>query len=641
MTDRNGDVLIARLPRIPRYRRRRPPPVGDWHVDRLAATAVLLEQPLDVAAPFTVRLEIRGRALEAVRLCLVGPPRVEVWLRRGLINDDLSLGLGHDGDSCPVVPIPPVVADRVLAVLSTLLRGGAGGCGLLAAACLAAAATRRARFAARYPPRISPRLWWSAVAGLAAAAGIRSAWVAAAVLERVPHVPDGVAYLVQARWLLAGMLAAPAPNLPAHFAIPFTFIRDGRWYSQYPPAWPAMLALGDAVGAAWLVAPALGAVCVVLLALLGREVDRPLAGLVAAGLGVISPLASLLFASHLSHAAAAPLVTAFLWLAIAAERRRRPVLGLPAGLALGFAAGMRPLTAIAIAVPFGLVLLLDLARVPRRRMALRLTAWLLAGGLAGIVPTLLANLLVTGSPLRFAYALKATTSFYGPGRIPWGVRNLDAIVASLPPQLLGLGWPLVPATVGAALALGLVLVPLLRRRPPYAARLLFAVWIAVAAAYVGTQWHGQHGYGPRYHFEASMALLVLAAMGLVRFADVEAGTPDAAGRRRPAAFTTFAFAVMALIAVAALPLRMRLYESYNLVDGSLVAALRAVPERPLLVVFASPRWYDWGRAAPLLPPLPRGDLVFAGEAGDLAEIVAAYPGHHPYLWKRGHLEPVE
>ncbi len=67
-----------------------------------------------------------------------------------------------------------------------------------------------------------------------------------------------------------------------------------------------------------------------------------------------------------------------------------------------------------------------------------------AGGfvLAGI-PTLVANALITGSAFSFPYSL-AHGSMFGAANIPFGLRNLDALLASSGAALTGWGWECVP-----------------------------------------------------------------------------------------------------------------------------------------------------------------------------------------------------
>ena len=76
-------------------------------------------------------------------------------------------------------------------------------------------------------------------------------WVVAAstllsffVYERHPHIADEVVYLLHAKYLAHGMLAMPLPPVPEAFNIDLMIYQPDRWFSAFPPGWPAMLALG-------------------------------------------------------------------------------------------------------------------------------------------------------------------------------------------------------------------------------------------------------------------------------------------------------------------------------------------------------------------------------------------------------------
>ncbi len=65
------------------------------------------------------------------------------------------------------------------------------------------------------------------------------------VYERHPHIPDEVSYVYQARYLAAGMLTMPAVPALEPFRLDLMTYEPGRWYSPFPPGWPAMLAVRD------------------------------------------------------------------------------------------------------------------------------------------------------------------------------------------------------------------------------------------------------------------------------------------------------------------------------------------------------------------------------------------------------------
>jgi hypothetical protein len=114
-----------------------------------------------------------------------------------------------------------------------------------------------------------------------------SALIAWFVLEGVPHIPDSVSYLFQAKYFSAGYLYLPAPPDRESFVISHV-VNDGtKWYGYGFPGWPALLALGVLTGVPWLVNPVLGGLTVLLShALVQRLYSRLMAGAVVSLLAV-------------------------------------------------------------------------------------------------------------------------------------------------------------------------------------------------------------------------------------------------------------------------------------------------------------------------------------------------------------------
>jgi len=139
------------------------------------------------------------------------------------------------------------------------------------------------------------------VLGCALFSTVVAAGLALSVYERHPHVPDEVAYLLQAGTFAQGWLALPLPPVPEAFD---TYLSDfglRGWTIAVPPGWPAALAIGVAVGAGWLVNPLLAGLNVILAGLvLSRLYDRWTARL-AVLLLAASPWHLFLGMSYMTH----------------------------------------------------------------------------------------------------------------------------------------------------------------------------------------------------------------------------------------------------------------------------------------------------------------------------------------------------
>ncbi len=172
-----------------------------------------------------------------------------------------------------------------------------------------------------------------------------SAMISILVFERVPHIDDEGAYLFQAKYMVTGALWLPRPPDPESFGVAHLIVDGDKWYSKFFPGWPALLTIGVAVGAPWLINPLLAAVSILLTHhLIRRLYDRRTAHAVVLLLGA-SPWLLFLSGSLMAHA------TSLCWLLLALvaveHQRGRPAGGwsLLAGAALGLIFLTRPFDA--------------------------------------------------------------------------------------------------------------------------------------------------------------------------------------------------------------------------------------------------------------------------------------------------------
>src|SRR5581483_5603240 len=110
------------------------------------------------------------------------------------------------------------------------------------------------RAALSAPLRVPPAVL---IIALGVGAAVESAAVACWYFAKNPQLIDTWVQYLQAKIFLSGELAAPRPPSIAHFVTLHTVLTDRGWTSQYPPLHPALLAVGMAAGAAWLVTPVL------------------------------------------------------------------------------------------------------------------------------------------------------------------------------------------------------------------------------------------------------------------------------------------------------------------------------------------------------------------------------------------------
>ena len=387
---------------------------------------------------------------------------------------------------------------------------------------------------------------------LALAFGLAVAGLALLAFGGAPVHVDAVVQSFQARILREGAVVAPAPPLAEFFVTLNTALESGRWFGQFPPGFPALLAVAGP-GREFIlhgVVAALGAYSVFRIgaALYGRRT-----GLLSAMLFAVSPFVLLLSASGLSHAAAAAAAAAAFWMAVEERTERRSSAATPAGepgpgrgprsapeprpahepppvrqpgsvarpglrllccgVALGALITIRPLDGLVVSA-----CLLPLALKGALRRGDTTERWRSVGALgAGFLTPLalfaLYNVATTGLATRLGY-----THVWGPEHgmgfhlSPWGelhtltrgLLHLHRDLWLLNAEAFGPALPLLPF---AALPL------VLRATRPAAETTLYFVFCAVPAAYV-FYWHHDWFLGPRYLFTVFPFFAVLAARGV-------------------------------------------------------------------------------------------------------------------------------
>jgi len=339
--------------------------------------------------------------------------------------------------------------------------------------------------------------WRFVFAMMAAAFALYSA-IALWVFSGKPLLIDEIVHVLQAQDLASRRLTHAIPGAREFFSIMHVVDFGERAYGQYPVGGPAMLVPGVLLGATWLTGPLAGALCVGLFWVLARHTD-PLASVAwrryATVLFAIAPFGAFLFGSHMNH------VTTLLWLmgamvalGYATRTDAKWWWGLLAGFGFGIAATIRPLDAVAFAVPAGAWL------AWRARRGASNLATLMLSGVGIALPILLmlwANAATTGDALRFGYdvlwgaghSLGFHSSPWGPMHTPQrGVELISLYLTRLNTYLWETPFPalLLPA---AGLWLTRTLQPMQRYLIATSALLGIGYW-----AY----WHDGFYLGPRF-----------------------------------------------------------------------------------------------------------------------------------------------
>jgi Dolichyl-phosphate-mannose-protein mannosyltransferase len=401
-------------------------------------------------------------------------------------------------------------------------------------------------------------------AGLAAAvAGLLSVacWTVAHVyLRHAVTTDDEHVYRFIGQTLAAGRLTAPSPGSDlAFYREQFVVLTPQTRFGKYPIGFPALLALGQKVGAETVVVPLLIGFVALSVLWLSRRVTTPRAAVVALLLFAASPQVLLTGATVLSQPAAALCLTVGCAALVESERRlsRWPWVAL-AGGAFGYGLLVRPL-------PGALFAMVALGWLgwrgrsesagPRVRLGAALAGPIvLAGGVL-----LLVNRVQVGSALSSGYQ-----AFHATGEGVAGLRDflggdLALVSMSVFSSLFRLdvwllGWPL-----------SLLFLPFARRTGTSV--LLWAMLAAELAYRLISPKAGVGGTGPVYLFEAVPLLCLLSADGAARAYSRRDGFAPERGGRVPAAMIAGA-----LVAVT-------MFLPYRLADLSRMgSAQRAAPD---------------------------------------------------------------
>jgi 4-amino-4-deoxy-L-arabinose transferase-like glycosyltransferase len=392
-------------------------------------------------------------------------------------------------------------------------------------------------------------LWHATLGLICLVAFCLAALISQGIFERIPHVEDEAAYLFQAQVFAQGQISVPTPPYPVSYWSPFVVDYQGRRFGKYPPAYPLLLSLGVRVGAPWVVNALLGALALGFIAQLGREIYSPTAGLLAAALGLTSPVFLAESASLLSHPTSLFFTALFLWafarmirtpargpssgvwrgitqkgekegegqdgtLSLPYNSAQYPAWGFAviAGLALGYLVLTRPYDAIGVGFPFALY---GLVRGLHGDRALRYQGMIIAA-----VALLVAMMLpiywywLTGdvalNPYHLVWpydhpgfgpdaGLKGHTPAYG---LFLARANLEALSTGF------LGWP-------GYLNIFFLFLPFVFRPRDTWNYLLLAGFASLVDLHVTYWYYGGHDAGfPRYYYAAFPILLLLTARGI-------------------------------------------------------------------------------------------------------------------------------
>lgn len=462
--------------------------------------------------------------------------------------------------------------------------------------------------------------------GLALIGGLGSFLIADRVFERLPHLEDEFALLWEAEVMADGKVSLPSPEAADSFLVPFVVDYDGQRFGKYPPGWPAALSVASRLGATWLANAVFAGLSIWLTYRLGLKLMGAKVGLLAAFLTLLSPMFLVLSGSLLAHTFSIFLSLAFMlgWLDLFASMGEdlgessvpRWVLILITGLSLGLLGITRPLTAVAIALPFSVHASVFWRRVGREgRVNL-----LLVGGLVITITMLLPiwQTTLTGDPTRNLYTLwwEYDRLGFGPGiGVAEGGHNLKLAILNTQWNLRAgvhdlFGWPYI-----SWIFLPFGILAMGRSWRPFLVFSTFPVLVFVYMFY----WVGSWIFGPRYYSESMPALAIASAGGIWwLFGWLER-------RAAYARVSKLALSVLVMLLLVGnviyyLPPRMGMVYRLNNISRDRIETFEELGvERGLVIVHPVESWWDSGALLLLTPPFADSSLILAISRGSAAD----------------------
>jgi len=458
------------------------------------------------------------------------------------------------------------------------------------------------------------------------------------VFVNTAHIVDGSDQIFHAKMLAQGHLSIPTPEWIRFFRNE-NMIEGTRWYSQYPPGFIVLLALGEWLHVPWLVNPLVGAAIVIATYHLGKELYSERTGRIAAILALSSPFLLFLCAEYMNHATALLLFTLELIFAARFLRRKTLSDGLAAGFFFAWLFSTRPWTAFALNLPVGIFLL---PRFFSRLYSRSFMGFALGAGLI-LIALGWFNYHTNGSPLTFGYIKLYGASHYpGFGKAAWGPPH--TVSKGIVDSLLDLArlnevlfeWPF-PSLIFIFILFG-------AKRKRSWDWLLLATAVSLLALYA-TYFFRLPSYGPRFLFEASTGLFLLTARGMT-VAKRLLGAHLCHPKNRPAVVLTLVTVTLLSTVLIFFPRRANEYKEPRYLSGTtrnIVGArelLRSHPEQSFLF-FVPP--YDFAILLGENSPSFKQAAIFARDLGDAEnpELCREFPNHLPLRLNEGVIQPYD
>ncbi len=477
---------------------------------------------------------------------------------------------------------------------------------------------------------IRPRLF---VIGAFISCILICSFISLQVFNGVPGFIDSCLYMFQARLFAGGTLSAPPPPDPEFFGITHVILSN-KWYTMYPPGYPAVLALGVIFKISWLVNPFLGALTIVCIYLLAKELYGDSIAKLSAVLACASSFFLFMSSEFTSHTSTLFFVTlaflCFVWMI----KKKRPLLSaVVCGICIGIALLCRPYTTVWFCMPMGIAAVIMWKELSLRHI------------LIGVIPILVAccaflayNYATTGHPLLLGYIERYGKLHY-PGfhKDPWshqfhtvtrGFKYIFGYLNALNYYIFE--WPM-PSLFFSCLFLAY-------------GKKGFWEWLLVGwigALIVGHSFYffNKLDFGPRFVYECLPALILLTSQGLslcMKFITSRWKTLSHAHARNILCFTLVVLFLFAFL--FNVPSTAKFYQHYYGTDVTIQKYLNNNDVAQALVFVKGIRAYQVHY--PFNAPFANPHIYAKDKGSENKKLAEKFPDHRYFIADQGKVKEV-
>jgi len=331
--------------------------------------------------------------------------------------------------------------------------------------------------------------------------------------EHKPHLIDTIVQFFQAKTFLAGQLKASALKYPEFFTTHNMISDSTGWYSQYPPGHQILLSIGLFLKVPWLVNIILSLITFYFTYKVSLKKYGQRHANLSALLMLVCPFFFFMGSEYMNHVSTLCCISLFLYFYFCWRENTRYSSLFLAAIFMGYGLLIRPLTILAISIPF----IFDALFFAKKNKLLKQVFFVLPVGLVYIILNGFYNLKMYGDFNLPGYIkLWGSSHNLGFHTNPWGeshtffigLRNEITDLSLLNDYLFE--WPL---PVMMIIGLYLFLSKQIERHE----KLFLSSLLSLPLAYL-FYWHRDAFLGPRFLYEIIIFLVFFTSSSLIYFA---------------------------------------------------------------------------------------------------------------------------